>query len=371
MPRDLVKFTEKERQLGAIIYRDKEVAIAKDFALVLANLRPGDALDFVRLPTGQTTLFVSDTYVQDIEDVLPGASFVPIGEVPVEIASWSLPLCLPAILARSFNDKDSAWTALEKLAGRYLELGAWSDHTKPWKDGKIAADVRASWKRLVKLGVVSGESHWGWIKSRYFIQNGGDSWASIKGRFENWMRSADVFLRNVEGREWIASLTLNQILEVPITKAIRCCGAISEGLFSHSPKLRKALFDPSKTNADMNHLIAVAKRHQDDIPIPRVVDEDTGEIEYVIPATGVVVDGPDMEALDQYLPPIDGEEIGVSTSPPEGTFWTYNFSTKTFGYWEGGQWTIGLSVQTDDATVRRFVDQIIAACNVAADYDGE
>lgn len=367
MPKDLIKFTETETGQGIIVYKDGKSHV-EEAMQVIACLKPSDVIDFIELPNGNVTLVVSDVPILDAKELVKGAKFVSLNKVPVETASWAIPLCLPAILARSLDDRDNAWAVLEQLAGRYLEKGAWSDHTKPWKDGLVAATVRTNWDEWKKLGAVSDESYWGWIKGRYFIQNGGDSWASVKGRFENWMRSADVFLRNVEERDWIANLTLNQILEIPVSKAIRCCGAITEGLFSHTflgPPLQKALLNTSLTNADINHLIARARADRDDVPEKRV-DKETGEIEFVIPSTGKIV-GED--ELEEYLPDIM-DKIDMTPSQPLGTFWTYNYETKTFGYFEdGGDWTPGLSVQTDSLVVRRFVDQIIAACNVAADYE--
>lgn len=370
MPRDLIRFTPEETK-RIIVHQDGETFSVEDAGQIIAGLNPGSVMDFIKLPDGKRTMVVSDVPIEDASQLVEGAEFVPLEEVEVEVeaGSWSLPLCLPAILARSMDDKDSAWIALEQLAGRYLELGAWSDQTKPWKDGLVAAIVRANWDEWKKIGAVEGESHWGWIKGRYFIHNGGESWNSVKIRFEGWMRAADVFLRNTEDREWIAGLTLNQILEVPISKAIRCCGAISDGLFSHylvGPSLQRALFDMTVGSTGMNHLIAKKRVEREEVP-ERVVDEETGEIEYVIPATGEVVDE---DELDEYLPKGIIEEIDVPERP-RGKFWTYNPTMQAFGYYdEGMEWTIGLSVQTDSLEVRRFVDRIIAACGVAADYNG-
>lgn len=366
MPRDLIQFTTKQ----VIVHKGGVLRPISESRIIeaVAGLKPGDMVDFIQTPDAKQVLIISDFQVTEPESLVKDAKFVPLNEVPVETASWSLPLCLPAILARSMDDRDKAWVVLEQLAGRYLELGAWSDQTKPWKDGLVAAVVRAFWSELKELGVVSGESHWGWIRGRYFIPNGGQSWEKVRGRFAAWMRAADVFLRNVEGREWIADLTLNQILEVSIYKANRCCGAIEKGLFSYSSELRKALFNPTISHASMNHLVAVAKGHRDEIP-QRVIDEETGGVEYIIPETGEVVEEPDMNVLDQYLPEVDGEEIGVSSTPPDGVYWTYDYGRRAFRYFQGGEWTIGLSVQTDDVEVRKFVERIIAACQVAADYD--
>ena len=55
--------------------------------------------------------------------------------------------------------------------------------------------------------------------------------------------------------------------------------------------------------------------------------------------------------------------------PRAGTFWSFDWERMTFGYWEEGTWTPGLAVvDHDDGTIRRFVDQVIAKCNVAAEY---
>lgn len=370
MPRELIKFTPEETKQGIILYEDGEVHVITDKAigLVIAGLSPRNVMDFIKLPDGRRTLIVSDVPIKDASQVVEGAEFVLLQEVEVETGSWSLPLCLSAIVARSWDSRDNAWFVLEEIAGQYLEKDAVAEQVRPWQRGWVAAVVRANWKSWQECRAVSGESHWGWIRGRYHLENGGESWDSVKMRFEGWIRAADVFLRNVEERKWIADLTLNQILEVPISKAIRCCGAITEGLFAHyslGPGLQKALFDPTKTNSDLNHLMAKARVDRDKMP-ERVVDGKTGEIEYVIPATGEVVDESE---LDQYLPEETGdEEIDVSNTP-SGIFWTYNYETKMFGYWMDNAWTPGLSVQTDTPPVRRFVDQIIAACNVAAEYD--
>lgn len=369
MSRDLVRFTEEETKFGIIVYEKGKVRKPHDLVnnvSRVANLKPGDVLDFIKVD-GKRLLVISDVPIEDASQLVDGAEFVPLDEVEVEAGSWSLPLCLPAILARSMGDKDEAWTVLEQIAGRYLEKDAIAEQVRPWQRGWVAAEVRAHWDEWKEKGLVSGESHWGWLKKIYHIDNGGESWKSLSGRFEGWMRAADVFLRNTENREWIAGLTLNQILEVPISKAIRCCGAISDGLFSHylfGPELREKLFNPSVGNAGMNHLIAKYRVEVEEVP-ERRVDKETGEIEYVIPATGERVEE---DELSEYFPE-EVEEFNVPERP-RGTFWTYNPNLKMFGYYdEAMKWTPGLSVQTDTLEVRRFVDRIIAACGVAADYD--
>lgn len=366
MPRDLVRLTRAKMQ-GLVLFKKGEVTgvIGPDeVGQAVAGLRPGDMLDFITLPDKRVVLVISDTPVEDPNMLVEGGQFLPLDQVSVETASWELPLSLPAILARSLGDRDDAWTVLEELAGRYLELGAWSDQTKPWKDGLVAAIVRANWKHWKEEGLVEGESSWGWIRGRYHISNGGPSWESVKGKFEGYMRAADVFLRNYHERGWIAELTYNKILEVPISKAIRCCGSIREELFSHfslGPGLQAALFDTTITNTTMNHLIAHARGQRLDFPVQRV-DEETGEVEYVIPATGEKVDE---SKLDEYFP----EEVeAIDASRPTGTFWVFDHDRLAFEYIEDGIRHPGLTAQADNPIVKRFIEEVIRACKVRADY---
>lgn len=372
--RDLVTFADTELGQGIIVLKEGsfDVVVGDGIADVLANLHPGDRVEFVRLPGGEITTVASDIPVTNVESLIEGAELVAIQDIPVDASSWAFPLSFPSILARSLEDHDTAWIALEVLAGGYFEQGARSDHTKPWKRGLVAATVRGNWKELKALGVVSGESSWGWIRGRYYSPDSETSWKRVKGQFEGWMRAADVFLRNTEVRLWIAGLTFNEIISLPISRAIRCCGAITEGLFSHpvlGPGLQEALFDATITNIKMNHLISAARGQRDHIP-ERIMDEDTGEITYVVPATGEVL----TEAEVGDFLPFDDEEVLYGEDdaplPPTGVFWTFDVGRQAFCYWKDGASTVALVVQYNDREVQKFVDQIIGTLHVLADYDG-
>lgn len=371
MTRELVTFSKEEVGKRIVVFRNGTITtLEKEGARnVIASLRPNDLIDFVCLPDGRKTLVVSDMPIGNAEFLFgKGAKLVAPQDIPVSAESWVLPLAMPALLTRVFEDDTQAWYALD-ICGQYLEKNAWSDQTSPWKRGLVAAGVRAHWKEWRSRGLVSGESHWGWIKSHYFIENGDETWRGAKDKFDVWMRCADVFLRNVENRDWIARLTLNEILEIPISKANRCCGAIAQGLFDFSADARRALFDPRIRVSDMNHIVSRLVAHRDDMP-QKVVDEETGEIQLVVPATGEVVEKPDPHALDKFVPSVEEIVKDRGGVPRAGIYWSFDWERMTFGYWEEGEWIPGLTVVNhDDVVIRHFVDQIIARCDVAADYD--
>jgi len=119
----------------------------------------------------------------------------------------------------------------------------------------------------------------------------------------------------------------------------------------------------------MRHLIGKARGHEDKIPVQKV-DVETGEITYVRPSDGEIVGDPDEPVLDRYLPEM---ELGVNTSKPKHgrPFWTYDWTRKTFGHWESGEWEPSIAVINDDHATKDFVRQILALPGVHADYDSE
>jgi|GEM_PF-4502523 len=351
----------------------KIIAVVKDGKLeykeVADPLRPGDAIDYVSDGGALLVLVMSD------EPISPDFVKTHFGEgwrlarseeIAIRAESWVWPLIVPSVMSR-VEDTDTAWWALEK-SGEYLESHLQFEEMSPWQRGLVLAAVRSNWERLKTQGAVSGESHWGW--ARQHVMGNGDNaeWDRIKNRLEEWVRAADVMLMNCEHRDWIAKLTMENIVAIPISKAVRCCGAISDGLFDFSEKLRAALFDQEMTNAQMNHLVALARRWEGYIPVEQV-DEETGEIQYVKPATGEVVDEPEAQVLDEFLPDIEAKEEEVSSPSFDSPFWTFDWETRAFGYWLSGEWYPRLPcIEWDDDT-RRFVDKIIALCGVRADYD--
>jgi hypothetical protein len=373
MSKDLTVFKEDQLQGVLIIREGQPQTVSKDRLIeTLNNLSPSDILDFVLLPEDVQILVIGDEHLGEtqIREIFGDeARFLKSEELPARAESWKLPMTIPSLLKRAVeNGRDELDGAL-RHAGVYLESHTRHKELSPWQKGLVAASVRAVWDAIKKEGLAAGESHWGWLRS-YMMGNGDEAeWDSEKGKLEAYMRAADVMVRNVEKRGWIANLTLSQILSVPISKVIICCGAISDGIFDFSYKLQARLLDSVVPNNDMRHLIAQARRHEDEIPI-QSVDKETGEITYVRPCDGEIVDEPDEPILDQYLPDMD---LGVDTSKPKHgrPLWTYDQARKTFKHWDEGGWVMGLAVVSNDIITKQFVNRIIAQCGVRADYDSE
>jgi len=340
---------------------------------VLGNLSPSDVFDFVQLQPNTSVLVIGDERLSEeqMREIFGDeARFLRVEELPAKASSWKLPMAIPAMLERAVESGNKELSDALQHAGAYLESHTTHQEMSSWQKGLVAASIRAIWDEIKKEGLAEGESHWGWLRS-YMIGNGGlDEWEGEKGKLEAYMRAADVMVRNVEKREWIANLTLSQILSVPISKVIRCCGAISDSLFDFSDELKKALFHSGISNIKMNHLINTARRFENYIPI-KEVDDETGEITYVRPSTGEEVENPNEPVLDQFLPRIESD-MSVSACPKfERPSWTFDSARKMFVHWHEGNLTPGLSVMSDDPITKRFVNQIIAKCGVRADYDAE
>jgi len=373
MSKDLTVFKEDKIQ-GVLIVREGHPQIVNKDGLIeaITNLSPSDVLDFVLLPEDVQVLVIADESLSEAQmRKIFGdeARFLKSQELPARAESWKLPMTIPSLLKRAVKNGGDELDDALRHAGTYLESHIRHKEMSPWQKGLVAASIRAVWDEVKDNGLAEGESHWGWLRS-YMMGNGDESeWNSEKGKLEAYMRAADVMVRNVEKREWIANLTLSQILSVPISKVIICCGAISDSIFDFSYKLQARLLDSAVSNNDMRHLVAQARRHEDEIPIQNV-NVETGEITYVRPCDGEIVDEPDEPILDRYLPDM---ELGVDTSKPkhDRPLWTYDQARKTFKHWDEGNWVMGLAVVSDDIITKQFVNRIIAQCGVRADYDSE
>jgi len=374
MSKDLVVFKHDEVHGVLVIRKGQPQVVEKDdLPTVLGNLSPSDVFDFVQLQPDVSILVIGDGRLSEeqMQEIFGDeARFLRTEELPAKASSWKLPMAIPAMLERAVKGGNAELSDALRHAGAYLESHTTHKEMSPWQKGLVAASIRAIWDEIKKEGLAEGESHWGWLRS-YMMGNGGpDEWEKEQGKLESYMRATDVMVRNVENRKWISKLTLAQILSVPITKVVRCCGAISDGLFDFSDELKKALFHSGISNNEINHLISMARGHEDEIPM-RKVNEETGEIIYVKPSTGEEVENPNEPVLDQFLPQIESD-MSVSASPKfERPIWTFDPARKMFGHRYQGNWTPGLSMVSEDPITKRFVDMIIAKCGVRADYDSE
>jgi len=326
--------------------------------------KSGTVLDFVITPSGPVLVVCDDLISIDVAEKLKGRFATP-EEIGIKTDSWIFPLVAHNLFNRS-QKLDDADDAL-RFAGGYLEAHVRMEEMSLWQRGLVLATVRANFERLKEMGLVEGESHWGWFRLHAYNENG-DSLEKAQKRFGSYIRAADVMLRNVEKREWIARLTMGEIVAIPISKVIRCCGLIGEGVFDVSPELRMALLNPAITNSDMDTLLRKARAHQDEIP-ERVVDKETGEISWIDRETREETTSPTDGMIDEYLPRAGLLSDEVVASPKGGAIWTYDWERKTFGFWENGEWNPGLSAVNDNERVRKFIDLIIANCDVRADYD--
>ena len=327
---------------------------------------PGAVLDFVITESGPV-LVVSDRLILgDVPEKLKGRFATP-DEIGIKPDSWLFPLIATNLFNRSqrLDDADDVL----RLAGGYLEAHVRLEAMGSWQRGLVLATVKANFDRLKAMGLVEGESFFGWARKHASNDNGdGVEWERTKKVYYSYMRAADLMLRNVEDREWIGRLSMKEITDVPISKVGRCCRLISEGVFDVSPELRAALFNPTVTNKDMNTLLRKAKAHQDEIP-ERVIDASTGEITYVDRATREEVEPPTDGMIDNHLP-----DIGLFDEPVEapkgGPVWTYDWVRKTFGFYLDGIWVPALTLVDDSHIAKDFVHLIIANCHVRADYEG-
>ena len=327
---------------------------------------PGAVLDFVITESGPV-LVVSDRLILgDVAEEL-GGRFATPDEIEIKPDSWLFPLVAYNLFNRS-QRVDDADNVL-RLAGSYLEAHVRLEAMGSWQRGLVLATVKANFDRLKAMGLVEGESFFGWARKHGSNDNGDDvEWERTKKIYYSYMRAADLMLRNVEDREWIGRLTMKEITDIPISKAGRCCGLISEGVFDVSPELRAALFNPAIKNKDMNTLLRKARAHQDEIP-ERVIDRETGEFSYVDRTTRKEVDPPTDGMIDEYLPDIGLFGDKPVEAPKGGPVWTYDWGRKAFGFYLNGEWVTALTIVNDSPIVRDFIHLIIANCYVRADYD--
>lgn len=326
---------------------------------------PGAILDFVVTKSG-TVLVVSDKLIlNDVAEEL-GGHFAALDEIEIEADSWLFPLVATNLFNRSQKLEDA--DGVQKLAGKYLEAHVRFEAMGLWQRGLVLATVKKNWERLKALGLEEGESFWGWVRKHGSNDNGDDTeWDRTRKRFYSYIRSADLMLRNTEGREWIGRLTMKEVTNIPISKVGRCCGLIGEGVFDVSPVLRGALLDSTVNIKGMNTFLFQARAHQDEIP-ERVVDKGTGEISYVDRGTGEETGPPVDGMIDEYLPDIGLFDEPVKT-PKGGPVWAMDWGRMIFGYFLDGEWIPGLGVITDNDIVREFVHQIVANCHILPDYD--
>ena len=326
---------------------------------------PGAVLDFVITESGPVLVVSDKLILGDVPESL-GGRFATPDEIGIKPDSWLFPLVAYNLFNRSqrLDDADDVL----RLAGDYLEAHVRLEAMGLWQRGLTLATVNANFARLKTMGLVEGESFFGWARKHASNDNGDEvEWERTKKRFYSYMRAADLMLRNTEDREWIARLTMKEITDIPISKVGRCCGLISGGVFDVSPDLRAALYNGSINNREMDTLLRKMRPHISEVP-ERVVDTETGEISYVDRVTREETEPPVDGMIDEYLP-----DIGLFDEPVEapkgGPFWTYDWAQGTFGYYLDGEWVRGLNVVKDNHIVRDFVHLVIANCHVRADYD--
>jgi len=351
---------DKEGIVAVAVFRRGEMV---DFRDDIPELKPDDVLDFVHAD-GKLVLVISDGSFGDDHFPMLGddVEFASPSEVPVKAESWLWPLVAPSSFERFGKEGDTAWWALHQSA-QYLEAHLRFEEVSPWQRGLMLATVRAHWEEFRRFA--PGEDFWGWVRKHCCSDCDEVEWERQRKKFYEWMRAADVMLRNVEKRAWIAALTLDRIVAVPISKVTRCCGAIADGIFDYSLNLQNALFDSAVTNAGMNHLIALARAHEDKLP-RKVVDEGTGEI-LMIGGDGEIIEENPGPVLDEYLPEIAGETEPAVPSP-DRLMRTYDPATKTLGYWHSGKWHPAFAVIGEGGETQRWLDEIIVRTRVKADY---
>ena len=359
---------DKDGIVAVAILREGEVVDLRDD---IPRLKPDDVLDFVHAD-GKLVLIISDgTFDESLFPMLgEDVKFASPSEVPVKAESWLWPLVAPASFERLREEGETAWWALHQSA-QYLEAHLRFEEVSPWQRGLMLSTVKAHWEDFRRFA--PGENFWGWVRKH--CCNDCDEeieWERQRKKFYEWMRAADVMMRNVEERPWITALTLDQIVAIPISKVSRCCGAIADGIFDYSLNLQRALLDSTVTNAEMNHLIALARAHEDKLP-HKIVDEETGEI-LMVDGDGEIIEGDPGPVLDEYLPEISlGDNLDLVPPGGSGAMRVYDAGTHSLGYWRDGQWHLSFAIfmredgRMDDET-RRWLEEIIIRTRVRADY---
>ena len=196
---------------------------------------------------------------------------------------------------------------------------------------------------------------------QYFDGESFDSVAHrLSGRSEQtywgWMNAASVFLFNERNVEWLEQLDIADVLNIPISKAIRVCGSIEE----LSAEAVTALFGPS-TLDDLRH--ALSRRDQgtsmDDIPLDKLSDLIAqAEAGYDMPEEAVAkILGTDVDMLPHT------NDIEVMDRPN----WQYMEDKQVVGYWMDGQWIPAFQVlNPKDAFVSDKLRQIMLMAGIRA-----